>query len=149
MQGVELAQKFAAHSQPAGSAAAGDAAALHKAALNVDIRKRGLGRLPEAVASVDHSVVTGPLIVQLGEVTDVSKPSKVPASSPEPLFSAQVTDGRVQALAVALAGKLRGFDSQTPPGTKMRLQGARIKHGLLLLDGTCAEVRRRFVTLSS
>ena len=141
MQGIELAQKFAAQAGQTTQPDASDPAALHSAALNVDIRKRGLGRLPEAVAATDHAVVTGPLIVQLGEVSDVSKPAKVPGSSAQPLFACQVSDGRLQALAIALAGKLLGFDANTPPGTKMRLRGATIRHGLLLLDSACAEVR--------
>ena len=85
--------------------------ALHNALLNVDIRKRGVGHLPDAIATVAQGSVAGPLVVQLGQVVDVSKAAKVSSASSDPLYCSQVSDGRITATAMAVHVRVPGFDA--------------------------------------
>lgn len=113
---------------------------LHEAAMNIDIRKRGLGQLPAEIRSLTSRIIHGPLICQISEVVDISRPLKVPGSSVAPVHTCQLSDGSSIVTTVALFGDVKKLLPSTPPGTKVRLHAARVRHGILLADDLTFEV---------
>lgn len=113
---------------------------LHEAALDTDIRKRGVSRLPAEIRSVSALTIDGPLICQISEILDISRPLKVPGSSSVPVHTCQLSDGSTTVTAVELHANVKQFSPSTPPGTKVRLRGARVRCGVLLADDATFEV---------
>jgi hypothetical protein len=127
---------------------------MHNAALSFDIRKRGLGRFPEDATSKDRGLIEGPIIAQISEVVDISRPSTAIGKSRQSMLFCQVSDGRVNCGGLIIDSDRSSLGTDTPPGTKIRLLRAPIEHGLVLLDGSCMQARlstascRRIVSVS-
>lgn len=117
-----------------------DVSIIHGQLLNLDIRKRGCGALPEDVLTKKSGNVRGPLIVQISEVVDVSQPSYSASKAKDGILCCTVHDGRVSGSAVTLDSKTCPLTIQTAPGTKVLLKNTKIEQGMLILDTTCVEV---------
>jgi hypothetical protein len=115
---------------------------LHNEALNSDIRKQGYGgALPDDVHAKQHAKLAGPIICQIGEVFDISRPSYAPSAGQDSLLYCQLTDGRINTHAVALSGAKSPLSTKTLPGTKIVLNKAIIECGLIMLDSGSVTVR--------
>lgn len=88
---------------------------LEQLLLNLDLRKRGLGYLPDDIQSRKSGHVQGPVIVQISEVTDASRPSYDTSKSKNGITYCTVHDGRISGCAVALAAQTCPITPQTPP----------------------------------
>jgi len=84
-------------------------------------------------------ILQGPVVVQLMEVRDISRPASKEAehSSTGGLLRVVVTDGENEMSGVVLDPVPR-LTRNTPPGTKLRLQATAISSGFLLLSGGIA-----------
>lgn len=123
-----------------------NAEAAHNALLGWDLRKRGSGALPDQVAQTPVGIIPGPAIVQLGKVVDAAQPKRILATSSAALLVVPLTDGQATTSGAVLHGSVPGLTTQTLPGTKMRLQGATIRHGLIVLEHHTCAVRVPLIT---
>lgn len=137
MQCLLLEQVLQQLSEMAGTT---DVSRLHQEALNKDIRKQGYGMLPDDISSKGQYKLQGKLIVQVGEVLDISRPSYAQAGTQDSILYCQCTDGRVQAHMVALEGCMGQLSSKTLPGTKLLLTEPHVEEGLIVLDGNVYQV---------
>eukprot|EP00892_Ulva_mutabilis_P003008 jgi/Ulvmu1/12708/UM095_0012.1 len=117
-----------------------DTHVMHSKLLHVDLRKRGIGMLPENILTQKVGHIQGPLIVQASEVVDVSRPSYNASNSGDGVLFCTLDDGRIKGSAVALKAASCPLSTQTAPGTKLLIFDAEIEHGLIILDTACIQV---------
>ena len=110
--------------------------------LNCDLRRFGEGGVPEGLGKTDVSVLTGPAIVQVLKIANITEPSYAQhtVGSRGRVLMLQVTDGKRECAALEY-GPVQGLSLDTPPGTKIRVANAKVRNGVVLLDNrSCAVV---------
>ncbi|KAL4450546.1 hypothetical protein ABPG77_000902 [Micractinium sp. CCAP 211/92] len=114
--------------------------ALH-ALLNADLAQVGAAALPGDVNRAHSKTLTGPLVLQVSSVADISQPSRASGDSERKgrILRLKLTDGRGSCVGVELQPLPLSME-QLCPGTKVRLRGATVRCGVLLLGPRCLEL---------
>jgi hypothetical protein len=98
-----------------------------KKALNIDLRHIAAGSLPEGINRGQPAEFTGPLVLQLQRIKDVSKSvasqkdTSQSSGSGRRLLRVYVTDGKSHVSAVEIKKIPELSQSHYPPGTKLMI----------------------------
>ncbi|KXZ45405.1 hypothetical protein GPECTOR_55g311 [Gonium pectorale] len=121
--------------------AEGDVASVVKDIVNQDLKKLGKGALPENVSRTS-TAVKGPVVLQVLQVFDVSRPSlreSAGGGGSDRLLCLRLTDGKVTCKAVEYQ-RVEQLSEELAPGTKVLLSNANVKDGVILLNPKCIKV---------
>ena len=118
----------------------GDLSSIHHELLSLDLRRGGYGILPEDILSRKTGCIQGPIIVQVSDVIDVSRPSYLASKSRDGVLFCSLHDGRICGNAVVLDTQSCPLSTNTTPGSKVVLTDARIEEGLIVLDAARMQV---------
>ena len=99
----------------------------------------GAGALPEDVVSGKASKLVGPIVLQIGAVSNIRQPTTKQRNSPR-MLCLKLTDGRVKLRGLEHGDLKSDISIDTPPGTKLLIRNCRIRGGFLLLNGHCVQV---------
>ncbi|CAG8437389.1 2814_t:CDS:2 [Diversispora eburnea] len=103
-----------------------------KEALNTDLRKIGKGYLPHDLSK--QKLITGPLILQLLSVLNLSAPIQNQHLSPR-FLQLLFTDGVKKVKGIEIFGHVENVSLDTPPGTKFLVTNEITVHDNLLYLG--------------
>ncbi|CAG8807623.1 13622_t:CDS:2 [Gigaspora margarita] len=102
-----------------------------KEALNTDLRQVGRGILPRDVS--EKKEITGPLVLQLLSIINLSTPLQNQQTTPR-LFQLTFTDGAKKIKGIEIFGHVEKVSLNTPPGTKfLVIKNISIHENLLFL----------------
>ncbi|CAG8613429.1 2213_t:CDS:2, partial [Acaulospora colombiana] len=86
-----------------------------KEALNTDLRSIGRGILPRDLSK--QKTISGPLVLQLLSVLNLSTPAQDQQATPR-LFQLTFTDGVKKIKGIEILGEVEGVSLKSPPGIK-------------------------------
>lgn len=107
-----------------------------EAALNCDLRHICEKYLPENINSGQVESITGPVVLQIQKIRNVSAPMAIQESQGSPrMIKLNLTDGITHCVAIEFQ-PIPSLKLGLCPGTKLRISGSNIPvvHGIVLLE---------------
>ena len=115
--------------------ATADRAKLFRHAQQWDLRKISAPALPADLNTTKRGVLRGPVVLQLASVANIRQPSTRQGRQPS-MLALRLSDGHAKCFGLEHRA-LKGLSVHTPPGTKLRIAGAEVREGRLLLGPGC------------
>ncbi|KAL4439710.1 hypothetical protein ABPG75_002711 [Micractinium tetrahymenae] len=112
-----------------------------EAPLNADLKQVGTAALPDDINRADSKKLVGSLVLQVSSVLDISQPSRASSDRERKgrILRLRLTDGRSSCVGIEFQPLTFAIE-QLCPGTKVRLRGATVRMGVLLLEARCVEL---------
>ncbi|XP_068701926.1 tudor domain-containing protein 3-like [Montipora foliosa] len=114
---------------------------MSKAALNLDLKQYGIKHLPDDINKGKVSALSGPMVLQVQKLRNISAPKAYEESSHSPrLLKIQLTDGQLSCQGLENSS-IPDLSLSIPPGTKVCLTGTiAVKETYLMLDSNNTKV---------